>query len=74
MYAYLWVSMLIDVTPGNRKSKSGREKPASAMNGMRKPPKQASTCNGMLYLIANCESSSIGSIAPFGKFGAEAPS
>jgi hypothetical protein len=41
------------------------------MNGIRNPPRHESTCNGMLYLTAILDNSSIGSIAPDGKLGAE---
>ena len=54
MYPYLWLSALILVTPSNSKSYLF-VKPilflySSSKKGNRKPPKQASTCNGILYL------------------------
>ena len=65
------MSQLIEVTPGSLKSKRGNLKPASSIKMIRNPPKQASTCSGILYFTANFDSSSIGSITPTGKFGAE---
>ena len=62
----------MDVTPWSLKSNIGKwVKPASFINGIRNPPKQASTCNGILWLRAILESSPMGSIAPCGYDGAE---
>lgn len=69
------MSQLIDVTPGTRKSiLYGILKPASSINGIRKPPTHESTCTGILYLIPSLAISSTGSITPCGKLGAEATS
>jgi len=66
---YLCVSTLIDVTPGRRKSKPpisthGDGKPAFARQGMRKDPKQQSTCRGILYVVASLLSAGILSTTP----------
>ena len=67
----LWVSQLMLVTPGKRKSMSGRLKPASSINGVKKPPRHESTCRGILYLTASFDNSSMGSMAPLGNCGAD---
>ena len=41
------------------------------MKAIKKPPRHASTCSGMLYLSAILDKSSMGSITPTGKLGAE---
>lgn len=68
---YLCVSQLIDVTPLSRKSKGVVSKPAFSRNGMRKEPRQQSTCSGRFLLSAILESAEMSSMMPCGKFGAE---
>lgn len=59
------------VTPLSLKSKSSVSKPAWERKGTRKDPRQQSTCRGILRLAAREERDVIGSIMPWGKFGAE---
>lgn len=59
------------MTPGSLKSHGGNLKPALSINGIKNPPKQASTWRGILYLTAILDNSSIGSIDPIEKHGAE---
>ena len=65
------VSQLIEVTPGSLKSNGGNSKPALFINGIKNPPKQASTWRGILYLTAMSDRSLMGSIDPIEKQGAE---
>ena len=68
---YLWVSQLMLVTPFNLKSKSSVSKPAFSRKGTRKEPRQQSTCNGILRLMASLERALMSSMIPWGKFGAD---
>ena len=89
LHATLCVSQLILITPGRRKSNGFIGNPASSMKAIRKPPRHASTCNGIpcwtailkqsgwrkrSSAMSTWEISSIGSIEPCGKLGADATS
>ena len=70
---YLCGSQLMEVTPSSEKSATcGGGKPAADMKGRRKPPRQQSRWRPIPRERASAESSSIGSMTPCGKVGAEA--
>jgi hypothetical protein len=58
-------------TPGKRKSKCGVARPMRVKKGAIQPPTQASTCSHVPVSMARRLSSSIGSMTPCGKHGAE---
>ena len=51
----LCVSADMLVTPGTVKSNGSSENPAFFIKGTRNPPRQLSTCTGMLYRFPNCK-------------------
>jgi len=67
---YLCVSQLMLVTPGTRKSKSGAWKPERARKGIRKEPRQQSTCRHVLRDCARRPRVGMSSTMPWGKLGA----
>ena len=69
---YLCKSADIDVTPGKRKSNLGVSViPALSWNATKNPPKQQSTCTGILYFIPSFDNCSISSETQWGKLGKE---
>jgi len=69
---YLCKSADIDVTPGKRKSNLGVSViPALSWNTTKNPPKQQSTCTGILYFIPSFDNCSISSETQWGKLGKE---
>ena len=51
----LCVSADMLVTPGTVKSNGSSGNPAFFIKGTRNPPRQLSTCTGMLYRFPNCK-------------------
>ena len=68
---YLWVSALIEVTPGRRKSNTGTGYPRSSPHARMNPPRHPSTCSRVSRSTARSESSAIGSTRPCGYVPAE---
>ena len=61
----------MEVTPSTRKSHGATSSPSISMNGSTKPPMQASVWKLALASAARAASSGIGSITPWGYWGAE---